>query len=163
MLAFPLALANSGWVGVLLLAIFTVSTRYTAYLIGKIMEEHPDCYTFSDMGKGLDLGLVIVGAPLLTFKVLNSRTGRKAFGMKGSALITVIFFLVSLNSKQCSTVIFNIMPGNFTGTHAGCLYGISSKLCFTMPLLAYVDSSSIYLFRRLFSLKIYTSCFQESP
>eukprot|EP01138_Halocafeteria_seosinensis_P002689 gb/GECG01002750.1/.p1 GENE.gb/GECG01002750.1/~~gb/GECG01002750.1/.p1 ORF type:complete len:505 (+),score=31.13 gb/GECG01002750.1/:1-1515(+) len=68
MLSYPVALKSSGWIGVGIMLLFALITRYTALILGRSMDVFPECRSFSDLGK-------------------------KAFGEVGRVLITVVFFL----------------------------------------------------------------------
>eukprot|EP01138_Halocafeteria_seosinensis_P013362 gb/GECG01013648.1/.p1 GENE.gb/GECG01013648.1/~~gb/GECG01013648.1/.p1 ORF type:complete len:506 (+),score=36.47 gb/GECG01013648.1/:1-1518(+) len=66
-LAYPNALKRTGWIGVPILCLITLATRHTAGLLKKSIELHPDCRSFSDLG-------------------------RRSYGALGTVLITIAFF-----------------------------------------------------------------------
>eukprot|EP01138_Halocafeteria_seosinensis_P000105 gb/GECG01000107.1/.p1 GENE.gb/GECG01000107.1/~~gb/GECG01000107.1/.p1 ORF type:complete len:319 (+),score=15.51 gb/GECG01000107.1/:1-957(+) len=67
-LAYPRALMRTGWFGLVILLFLTVSTRYTAGILKTAIEVHPDCHSFSDLG-------------------------RRSYGKAGTVFITTVFFL----------------------------------------------------------------------
>lgn len=68
-LAYPKAMLQLGWFGIVILCLLTIGTRYTAGLLKRAITLHPDCHSFSDMG-------------------------RKSYGKLGTVFITSVFFMV---------------------------------------------------------------------
>ena len=83
LLAFPFALANSGWVGLVVFGLLAAATRYTAELIAKCIDK---CGGPLKCGSYADLGM-------------------HAFGVPGAALITACFFFELLGAACAGYVV----------------------------------------------------------
>ena len=84
-LAYPNALMRTGWIGVAILSLITLATRHTAGLLKKSIELHPDCRSFSDLG-------------------------RRSYGALGTTLITIAFFFVSTRRGSNEVTLFSLAP-----------------------------------------------------
>lgn len=87
-LAYPNALKRTGWIGLIILCLITLATRHTAGLLKKSIELHPECRSFSDLG-------------------------RKSYGTLGTTLITIAFFFVSCSANDHGVADFCMTNGTY--------------------------------------------------